>query len=382
MKSKKLLMLIGSICLALVLAALLLPACAAPAPPGEEAAKLEKELAAEKAKVSDLESQIAALRKPAEVHKWYPSCWQTAGPVWDDLVYMCERITAMSNGRIVATPSAPGVICPVDEQLDAVIAGSTPAMEASTSYLFGKIPCAFAQGTFAYVSGELEDAVYFYEEFEGGRVNEIFEEGITEYGDAVVVGYHYFYSKNNIISAVPIYGVDELEGVMFRTSEIKADLVAHFGAGTVWLPGDEIYTSLATGAIDAATYSNVITNLAMSFQEVSKYWVRKPLMSGVLIEPFVVNGDVWRGLSDDLKDIVRVALRASISRGQWECDRGLAIAWKQAEAEGIEIIEWSDEDVATFLEAYAMIYKEKCQVNAPSQEIYEIYERFLAEVGG
>ena len=395
MKTKKLLMLIGSICLSLVLAALLLPACA-PVEVPEEIAKLEVEIAdlkddvaaektktaAEKAKVSDLEDEITALKKPAEVHKWYPSSWQSAGPVADDLAYMCEHITAMSDGRIVATPSAPGAICPVDEQLDAVIAGSTEAMNMTSSYTKGKIPCSFAHQNFAYLTGGVHDAVYFYEEFEGGRVMEIFQEELTKYGDAVVVGNHYFYSCNNIVSAVPIYGVAELEGVMFRTSEIKADLVSHFGAGTVWLPGDEIYTSLATGAVDAMTYSNVLTNLAMSFHEVSKYWIKKPLMSGILSNQFVVNGDVWRGLPDDLKDIVRTAIRAGTARGQWVCDRGFASGWKQAEAAGIEIIEWPAEDIATFLEAYAMLYKEGCQVDAPSQEIYGIYERFLAEVGG
>ena len=80
MKIKKLLTLIGSICLTLVLAVMLLPACA-PAAPGEEAdcSDVEADLAASEKKVgdledevSDLEKEIAALKKPAEVMNWKP----------------------------------------------------------------------------------------------------------------------------------------------------------------------------------------------------------------------------------------------------------------------------------------------------------------------
>jgi len=86
-------MLIGSICLTLVLAALLLPACAPAAPEevaeevAEEIAELEAKLAvekaktdAEKAKISDLEDEIAALKEPEKVDIAYFS------GTWGDLL--------------------------------------------------------------------------------------------------------------------------------------------------------------------------------------------------------------------------------------------------------------------------------------------------------
>jgi len=119
MTRKKIWILISSICLSLVLAALLLPACA-PATPEEaaeeiaaleaEIADLADELAAEKAKASDLEKEVAALKKPVEVQNWEPSSWLSAGIGWDSVVYMADYITRMSDGRIVVTPSAPGAI--------------------------------------------------------------------------------------------------------------------------------------------------------------------------------------------------------------------------------------------------------------------------------
>jgi len=84
---KRILMLIGSVCLALMLAVPLVASCgpATPEAAAGEIANLESKLAAEKAKsagfeddIADLEDEIAALKAPAEVLKWKPSCWASA----------------------------------------------------------------------------------------------------------------------------------------------------------------------------------------------------------------------------------------------------------------------------------------------------------------
>ena len=86
MKLKRLLTLVGSICLTLMLAALLLPACAPAEAPGEEAdcSDAEADLAASEKKVGDLEDEvgdledevadmekeITDLKKPVEAREW------------------------------------------------------------------------------------------------------------------------------------------------------------------------------------------------------------------------------------------------------------------------------------------------------------------------
>ena len=70
-------MLVGSVCLAVMLALPLVASCGPAAPEEGAEAELEAKLAAEKAKVSsledevaDLEDEIAGLRAPGEVYKW------------------------------------------------------------------------------------------------------------------------------------------------------------------------------------------------------------------------------------------------------------------------------------------------------------------------
>ena len=187
----KYLMFIG---LALALAgSLVAGACAPAAAPGEAVAELEAEIAdleddvaAEKANVkdlegdvSDLEKEIAALKKPAKVYRWEPATWISAGMSWDGVVYWSNHLNALSDGRIVATPTAPGAVCPVEEQAEAVGAGTTGAMMPTMSYYAGKFEEAAIYNTSIGVRS-CEDQMYCYEFFENGRVQEIFFDAIEE----------------------------------------------------------------------------------------------------------------------------------------------------------------------------------------------------------
>ncbi|MCK5721597.1 MAG: hypothetical protein KAI84_03605, partial [Gammaproteobacteria bacterium] len=58
-----------------------------------------------------------------KVQKWQPSSWLPSGITWDTIGYVSEYVKRMSNGRLVMTPSAPGAIVPVAEQLNAVSMG-------------------------------------------------------------------------------------------------------------------------------------------------------------------------------------------------------------------------------------------------------------------
>jgi len=379
--------------LALVLViSLVAGACAKAAPEGAaeaEIAALESKLAAEKAKsaglegdVSDLEAEIAALRAPAKVLEWEPSTWLPAGIIWDSLVYAADYITRMSDGRLVVTASAPGAVCPVEEQLDAVSTGATEVMDVWPGYFPGKVTITALQGgdvVIPVTQGELAD---LYGNFEGGRINELFREEYAKYGDVYFAGNDYWTCNNIITSTVPIYGIADLEGVPFRSSELVARVLASFGAGTVWFPGGEIYTSLATGIVDACTYSGAPDALAMSFQEVTDYWIKEPVCLAGAADSWIINGTVWKNLPDDLKAIVEAGIEVESWHTQWTQEMEFAKAWETAvEDYGIEVIEWSAEDQATFYARTKELAIAEWGDDPASAEYFEIAERFMVEKG-
>lgn len=318
--------------------------------------------------------------EPPEVLRWEPSSWLPAGVTWDTIAFIADYVERMSDGRLVMTPSAPGAIVPVSEQLSAVAMGVTEAMFIWPGYFPGEIPIGFMHGDCFAAPRTIAELRYLYEYFEGGRIMEILREEYAKRG-VHLVGNLYWTLDNLMISRVPIRGVADLEGVMFRTSELIALQLAHLGAGTMWVPGGEIYTLLATGAVDAITFSHAADMVAMGFHEVTNYWIRKPTVVGPAADALIVNMDVWQALPDDLKAIVEAAVEAGTARNVFTAEMVIAEAWNFVEEHGIEIIEWSEEDARELAGTARVVVPQKYFDDPAFAEIFEIVERWAVEMG-
>ncbi len=353
-KKFKYLMFVG---LALALVASLVAGACAPAAP-EEAEKVE-----------------------FETQRWEPSSWVPAGIVWDNLVYLSDYVTEMSDGRLVLTPSAPGGVAPVDEQLDAVAAGTTEAMSIAPAYYTGKIPVFFWYNDSAATPRTIAEIRDLYEFFKGGRITKIIDDELAKYGDVVNVANAYY--KQDVIwtSNVPIRGIADVEGVMFRTAGLPSPVLDSLGAGTMWAPGDEMYTMLATGVVDAVTYDSVVTMTSMSIHEVTKYWIKEPKVARTGSDLFVVNGTVWNGLGDDLKAILKAAIEASVARGSYAHELEVGDAWQFVKDFGIEVIEWSEEDILAYAAAMKDVLWSEYRTDSSSIEYSDILEQWAVERG-
>ena len=260
---------------------------------------------------------------------------------------MADYINEASDGRIVVTPSAPGAICEIHDQLDAVSMGTTEMMvsylgsAASGIIHLGRL---FGENVFTNTCAEQR---YLYEYYQDGVLFNMYQEKLEEYG-VHAAGIHYFPCNNIIVSKVPINSLAEVEGVAFRSAGEPAETLAAFGAGTCYLPGPEIYTALATGAVDAVTYSNAADCLAVGFHEVTEYWVKNMLVQGPNANYVIINNDVWQALPDDLKAIVESAADAGSAYTVFEGEVEIGLAWNTVEDYGIELLVWPDEDCAAF----------------------------------
>jgi len=388
LKTKRLLMLISSVCLTLVLVALLIPACAPAAPEevAEEIAELEAKLTAEKAnvkglesEVSDLEDEIAALKKPAEVLKWKPSCWASAGIHWRDLGNICDYITEASDGRIVAEPTLPGALCSVPEQIEFVSTGATPAMFLYFDYWSGKVPIYAVASNALHVLYKPWQVIQYLQYEDNGRVLELTRQETDKHYPGihivtpVTAGREYCATA----STVPIYGIEDIPGIKYRTGA-TADAAAweSFGAATTWFPGTECYTSLATGVVDAISYASASDYLEMGWDDVTDYWIREPYTQDTMAYWFAVNEAEWSKLSDDLRVIVSTAVEAANMYALYDSDKVNAEAWEIAEERGIEVIDWSDEDIVAYQKALLDASEELCS-DAASQEALQILRDFL-----
>jgi TRAP-type mannitol/chloroaromatic compound transport system substrate-binding protein len=91
--------------------------------------------------------------------------------------------------------------------------------------------------------------------------------------------------------------------------------------------------------------------------------------------------DVWKSMPDDLKAILEAAVEAGTARNAFEAELTIADAWEFVKNEGIEIIEWSEEDAVKLANTARDVVPEKYFKNEAFTEIFEITERFAIENG-
>lgn len=334
---------------------------------------------AKNAEIKDLEDELAALQKPTKVFRWEPATWISAGMSYDRIVYWSDHINEISEGRIVSTPSAPGAVCPVEEQIEAVGDGTTGVMFPTPSYYAGKFPAAAIFNTSIGVKSCI-DQMYAYELFEDGRIQDIYYGAVEDRYNVHVVATQYSPVQGIMSLTVPVSRIADLDGLKFRCGDDHfAGPFNQLGVATVWAPGTEIYTMLATGVVDGFTYGSASDHYAQSFHEVTSHWVTNNLMAS-MNETIVINTDTWNELPDDLKRLCLAASDAANKRGIPEGYYNVDQAWVAAELYGIVPVTFPDEDMALWV-GYQLEYLEQYEGDPEAGEMVELLNAF-AEMKG
>jgi TRAP-type mannitol/chloroaromatic compound transport system substrate-binding protein len=376
--------------LAFILAISLVAVACAPkaAPTGDmvpkaDLTKAQSDLAAEKQKSASLQTQLAAAQKPAKVYRMEPAVWIGSGTPYDFLVYMADWLSKTSNGRIVSTPSAPGAVCPVEETIEAAAAGTTMAMLSTPSYYPGKIPLAALYNTSIGLNSSI-DMLNCYETFNDGEAMKLYYGKIEKQYNVIVAGERVGEVDGIWSSKINIPNVDAFKGMKFRCGdEHFAVPISMFGGSTVWFPGTEIYTSLATGVIDAFTYGSAYDHLSLGVQEVTEFWGPRnyPIM-GANNEQFVVNKDAWNEMGADLQNMIKEAIEAANQRSNVESFYMIADSWAKAMDAGVTPVNWTKEDnvrwVANQME-WAKKYTDEYPEDARFMQIVSEYRTFMGQ---
>jgi TRAP-type transport system periplasmic protein len=128
-----------------------------------------------------------------------------------------------------------------------------------------------------------------------------------------MIGWEGFRNPRNVLSAVPIEGNEDLEGLLIRTppQPMYVQSWQAAGANPVQMDYGEVYTALRQGAIEAM--ENPIDSIhGQSFQEVASHYA----LTQHLLNPYaiVMNRDIWESLSEADQDAI---LRAASEAGQY-----------------------------------------------------------------
>jgi len=282
----------------------------------------------------------------------------------------------MSGGRIAFQVFPVGALVPEAEGLEAVGSGIVEMGILPGGYFAGKIgPIAnLENGVPGSLRTPIERYNFFYKYGFLDLVREAYgKHGIFYLGPQLSPPW-------DIVSKKPITSAEDFKGLKIRSFGLEAKWYEKMGATPVFMGGGDIYTGLATGAIDAARWASPSGNKNNSYHEVAKYYVQ-PSPMPVPNNFFAVNMAAWNQLPNDIKAILNEAAVASSFDYIARSAMTDAKAMRDMQAAGVQISVIPEDEWAKMESAARELWEAYADQDEFAAKGVDLLKKFLAELG-
>ncbi|OQX32193.1 MAG: ABC transporter substrate-binding protein [Candidatus Sedimenticola endophacoides] len=232
----------------------------------------------------------------------WPSNFPIFGDATKNFAQMAEK---MSNGRLKITVDSKNKHKAALGIFDMVRSGQYDMGHSASYYWKGKDPNTLFFTTMPFGMTAPEQYGWFY--YGGGM--ELMEK---------------VYDKHNVLSfpggntgnqmggwfQKEINSVEDLQGLKMRIPGFAGEVLAKLGAKPTNIPAGELYTSLERRTIDALEWVGPSLDLRMGFHKIAPYYYTGWHEPATELQ-FMINKRAWNKLPDDLKEILRVAMRTA-----------------------------------------------------------------------
>ncbi len=204
----------------------------------------------------------------------------------------CPLVDKMTHGQIKITPFPGGALVPVKEMVNGACMGIIDIAYFVGGYCGGLVPVAEIMGGLPYAFENLHDAQVFM--WHRGYI-QILREEFKKHNLYIIPIESY---NIGVMSNKPINALSDLKGTKMRSHSTLASWLAKAGASVVFIPATELYTGLATGVVDGASWGDAGPMYEMKFPEVLKnYMLPEPLIGAWNV--VLINLDVWNSFSPE-----------------------------------------------------------------------------------
>jgi TRAP-type C4-dicarboxylate transport system substrate-binding protein len=292
LRTKRLLMLLGSVCLALMLVVPFVVACAAEAPaPGP-----------------------AATPAPAKVYNWKcQESWSHSHISFNPRGFprFCECVKERSNGQLIITPHPVGELVKSPDVPDALSKGVIDMCVYADSFYGGTMPEGIISWGLPMASECAEDVFAVYDRGLTELITEAYAEHGVRFAGMQTIGTWGIAGSNKRLEKL-----EDFKGLKIRALGAVGQVMERLGATPVAIAPEEIYTALQLGTVDAACQAH-LEWVTSHWNEVADYQVMPPLLE--CTESFIVCPDSWDELPPDVKDAFAYCEREHAIRMIVEC---------------------------------------------------------------
>lgn len=289
-------------------------------------------------------------------------------------IRIAEQITRITDGEITMTFQNPGAVVPALEVFDAVGSGAVEAGWSTPGYWAGRVPALqlLAAVPFGPQAGEYLAWV----KFGGGQelLDELYEpHNIKSVMCGIIAPEASGWFRTEMTS------VEDLRGLTMRFFGLGALVMEKMGVSTQLLAGGDIFPALELGTIDATEFSMPAIDLNLGFYQVASYYYFPGWHQQSTLFDLMINLDLWESLDERTQMMIETVCDANITYGLAEGEALQFDALRVLEEEhGVNIRQWSDEDLAALEAAWHEVAAEQSAANADFARTYESYTTFRA----
>jgi TRAP-type mannitol/chloroaromatic compound transport system substrate-binding protein len=318
-------------------------------------------------------------RSASETHSWrMVTSWPPNFPGFGSSANrLAERIGILSEGRLDIEVFAAGELIPAFEVFDTISRGTMQMGHSSPTYWRGTLPAAPLFSSVPF--GMLPTEHNAWMDHGGGL--ELWREVYGAQGIVPFVAGNTGAQMGGWFNR-EINSLADLAGLKMRISGLGAEVIQRAGAVPINLPGSELFSSLATGVIDATEWNGPFNDMAWGLQDVARYYYypgwHEP--SGVL--EALVGADAYAALSPHLREIIIAACReeAQYVVGEFAARNQRALITLVDEHK-IELRRFPDEVLVALRGHTAAVMDDLARDDDTLRRVYASYRNYADSIG-
>lgn len=290
-----------------------------------------------------------------------------------------ETVEKMSAGRLKVQTLPAGAIVPAFEVFDATSKGVLDVGMAPFGYIAGRHTATIPMSHGPLFGMDGQD--YFGWYYDGGGTA-LLEEFFRDVIKLNVVGFPIptDYPQGLGWFKKEIKSLADLKGMKYRIYGIGAETYGRLGVSVVTIPGGEIVPALERGVIEGAEWINCLEDRKLGLHKIAKHYYTPGMHEPVTGGQLMFNGDLWKKLPDDLKEIVKVASVYATTMRNFAFNRETAEACQQLLKEGVQIHRTPDDVLTNFLTEWEKIQAEYAAKDPFYRKVIESQKAYASQI--
>jgi len=310
------------------------------------------------------------------------STWPASLTLHENFLYWADRVNKLSGGTLKIEAMPAGQVVPAFEVLDAVHKKVLDGGHVWGGYWTGKNKAAilFTGGPGGTHGMDFIDALGWY--YNGGGL-ELLHEFYQKELKVNLIGFPILPAGPQAFGwfKKPIRNIADMKGMKCRQTGIAGEVWKSLGFTVVNMPGGEIIPSAQRGVIDCAEWVGGVEDLRLGFHNVWKFHYTPGVHENTTIGDIIFNLDVWNGLSDVHKEIIRSAANETflVWWAKWQRQNADALVEMQTK-HGVQVLRTPPEILTAFIKKWDELAAEESSKNAFFKKVLESQRDYASVV--